>query len=651
MWDALSRYRALILVGALLIAPPILLWGQTRAPNARGPVVGLVIELASWIERPLLAVSGVISDGLTVYLGSVASGEELIRLRRNQNELVAAKNRLRELEQENDALRHLAQAAQRIDGPRPLGARIIGRTGAPLTRLARIDRGKTDGIRRGDGVITLAGVVGQILSVGRHTSDILLMTDPLSALDVVVQRTRARGIIRGSGFDDAYRARVEDFDRLEDVQSGDTLVTSALTAHFPPGILVGEIREVLSRADSVYRRAEVVPAVDMAALEHVLVLIGRRPERLPKLGDGAPDSGAPPDGTEERGAPLRASGRVLNVPVAEWATLEMPPTASTPNVEVAREEKDETRPAPEPTPEDNDARDAAVEQALAAIDEEAAPVSESADAKSSSLTASSAEDADSVTGTDGPAGSGGLPSSNPNSIAASGAEASDAFPPYYEQEIPVVAPAAKDESQKPAAMQEDAAAAGEKAVAAVSDENNAAGEPGPADENGPSAEAESRASTGSGDGTVRGESDSTDTAAPKEQGSGENETPDVKSSDGSGAATGSGENVPVEGAGNAGDTDSAEKEAPAESTPPEESAPPTTDSVQPAGQGAKDEKGKAGTDENGAAPVEPESANEDDAKAEPGAQGDSAHLMPEVGVRFAGLLRDDITLPSVGMAG
>ena len=284
MWEALSRYRGLILVGVLLLAPLALLWAQTRAPGARGPVAGVLVDVAAVIERGLLAMTGVIDDGIAKYVSSVASADELIRLRRDAYRVAATEARLREIEIENEELRALAKVADRIDGPRPIGARVIGRSGAPLTRIARIDRGRSDGVQRGDGVVASSGVVGQVLASGRHASDVLLLTDPSSALDVVVQRTRARGIVRGTGGDEAYRARVEDFDRLADVVPGDVLVTSGVGSHFPPGLLVGEILDVQKRGDSLYQRAEVKPASRVERIERVLVLIRREPERMPRLG-------------------------------------------------------------------------------------------------------------------------------------------------------------------------------------------------------------------------------------------------------------------------------------------------------------------------------------------------------------------------------
>ncbi|HEY1098859.1 MAG TPA: rod shape-determining protein MreC, partial [Myxococcota bacterium] len=125
---------------------------------------------------------------------------------------------------------------------------------------------------------------GVVLTVGRYSSDVLVLTDPASAIDVVVQRSRARGIIRGRGDDDKYAAVVEDFDRLREVEPGDDVVTSGIGARFPVGLLVGRIVDV-DDADDLTVRALIKPAVDISRVEHVAVLVGREMPKAPALGD------------------------------------------------------------------------------------------------------------------------------------------------------------------------------------------------------------------------------------------------------------------------------------------------------------------------------------------------------------------------------
>jgi len=280
----LQRHKGLVVVGVLLLLPAVMLYAQTRRGGGRGPVVGALIDVAGLVERGLLWVSGGILDGIEHYVTSVGSYEELVRLRQERIAADVLQTQVAELSIENERLRGLANAAGSIDGPRPLGARVIGRTGRPMARLITIDKGSSDGLRRGDGVIADEGVVGVVLALGRGHADVLVLSDPASAIDVVVQRSRARGIIRGRGDDDKYAAVVEDFDRLRDVQPGDDLVTSGIGARFPPGLLVGRIVDVEDR-DDLTLRAVVQPAVSLGRVEHVAVLIGRENPTAPLLGD------------------------------------------------------------------------------------------------------------------------------------------------------------------------------------------------------------------------------------------------------------------------------------------------------------------------------------------------------------------------------
>lgn len=320
MFDLLRRHKALVVVGVLLLLPLVLLYAQTKQKSGgRGPVVGAIVDVAGVVERAMLFVTGGIADGIEHYVTSVAAYEELAELRRERLSAEAQAVQIAELSAENEHLRGLARAAGAVDGPRPLGARIIARTGQPLTQLISIDRGSSDGVRRGDGVLSEDGVVGVVLLAGRSTSDVLLMTDPSSAIDVVVQKSRARGIVRGRGDADKYAAVIEDFDRARDVDPGDAIVTSGIGARFPAGVLVGTVVDVKDKGDLTLE-ALVRPASDFARLEHVAVLIGREQPKAPTLGDDEDDDDlrgplVRTPRVKKAPAPAPAPGRVVDAGV------------------------------------------------------------------------------------------------------------------------------------------------------------------------------------------------------------------------------------------------------------------------------------------------------------------------------------------------
>ena len=118
-------------------------------------------------------------------------------------------------------------------------------------------------------VISPEGVVGQILKTAPHHSIVLLLTDYNSAIDSIVQRTRAKAIVEGKG---ENRCQLKYLLRTEEVTVGDLVVTSGFGGYFPKGLMVGEIKKVDKRGHGVFQYAELVPSVDLTNLEEVLVI-------------------------------------------------------------------------------------------------------------------------------------------------------------------------------------------------------------------------------------------------------------------------------------------------------------------------------------------------------------------------------------------
>ena len=108
-----------------------------------------------------------------------------------------------------------------------------------------------------------------VVSVTGRTAKVLLLTDPNSGIDVLVQRTRSRGIVSGSLESGTVLKYMK---RSEDVQEGDRLVTSGLDTVFPKGLLVGTVIKVRKQNRGLFQSVEVWPAVHAERVEEVLVV-------------------------------------------------------------------------------------------------------------------------------------------------------------------------------------------------------------------------------------------------------------------------------------------------------------------------------------------------------------------------------------------
>jgi rod shape-determining protein MreC len=122
-------------------------------------------------------------------------------------------------------------------------------------------------------VISLDGTVGTVLRVSGHEADVQLAVDSGFGVDVVVERTGARGFVRGSGDRSKYAVRVEYVPRTDLVEVGDLLVTSGVGCRFPKGVPVARVSKVIRRDFGIYQTVEAEPAVDFSRLEEVLVVL------------------------------------------------------------------------------------------------------------------------------------------------------------------------------------------------------------------------------------------------------------------------------------------------------------------------------------------------------------------------------------------
>jgi rod shape-determining protein MreC len=136
-------------------------------------------------------------------------------------------------------------------------------------------------------------VVGLVVTTTPHASKTMLLVDPQSAVDGMVQRSRAQGIVRGAG---TGELELELDAQGEDVQVGDVVITSGLGGVYPKGLRIGEVSQVFaSGGRQMLRQAKVRPAVDFDRLEDAYVVLWRSPvlEFLYGDADAVPEAPAP----------------------------------------------------------------------------------------------------------------------------------------------------------------------------------------------------------------------------------------------------------------------------------------------------------------------------------------------------------------------
>lgn len=266
--EYLRRNRILLSSAGLLLCSLLLVSVSVRSQPARDPVGRLLLDAMA----PFQVVFGWIGRGVgriwSGYIDVVDAHEENAELRGRVAALEGQLLRLDELERENARLGALLSLRDGIQGA-ALGARVIARDPSPLAMTLTIDRGARDGLRRGMAVVVPQGVVGQIAEASHTAARVVLLTDHNSGIDAIVQRSRARGVVKG-GTDGA--CHMDYLSRDADIQVGDRILTSGLDGTFPKGLVIGEVVELGHGHRGLLQNAVVQPSVALDRLEEVLVV-------------------------------------------------------------------------------------------------------------------------------------------------------------------------------------------------------------------------------------------------------------------------------------------------------------------------------------------------------------------------------------------
>ncbi len=294
----MSQFRRLrdAAIAILLLALPFfVLNANLREPGRDNFYDGPILELSAPIQSLAASVARAVSDFFDDYVYLIEVRQENDRLRARLARLDQEHEQLTAEALENRRLRSLLSLRERVGG-QVIAATVIGRDVSPFFRVTRVevDRGERDHVREGMPVVSARGLVGQIRRTWGRYSDVLLAVDAGSAVDVIVQRTGSRGMLRGTGEDDRYMSRIEYLGRDDEVRVGDLVHTSGLGQRFPASILVGRITRIVRADSGMFQEVEVAPAVDFSTLDEVLVLEGgSRAEARAETDEDEPLTGEP----------------------------------------------------------------------------------------------------------------------------------------------------------------------------------------------------------------------------------------------------------------------------------------------------------------------------------------------------------------------
>jgi len=276
MTEARSRVLLACLAAALVGIALINMVVDRRALARGGRELswwnGLVLDVAVPVQKMVSLPLEAARDSWDDYVALVDVKSENEDLRSRLAELEEENLQLREALVASGRLQRIAEMRDEFEIPM-LPAQLVGLDVSTWFRSVLLDRGRSHGVHSGMPLISEQGLAGLVTATSRNAAKGMLLLDRQSAVDGVVQRSRARGVVRGAGENLAF----EFVARGADVAVGDVIITSGLGGVYPKGLRIGRITEVDDPDAQLVRRASVDPAVDFGRLEQVFVMLRRGP--------------------------------------------------------------------------------------------------------------------------------------------------------------------------------------------------------------------------------------------------------------------------------------------------------------------------------------------------------------------------------------
>lgn len=197
--------------------------------------------------------------------------DENQRLKNELNTVLTEKAELELLKDENQALKQIVDFIEE-EGYEYKIARIVAREPTAEVEALIINKGRDDGIRKNQAVLSEDGIViGKVYQVNSKFSTVLLLMDKHAKLAVtIMNEERTMGLLEGSF---GLVAQVNLIPRDARVNPGDLIITSGTEKNIPNGLVVGQVEEIFEQPDQLFKSVKIKQLVNPDRLSLVNVII------------------------------------------------------------------------------------------------------------------------------------------------------------------------------------------------------------------------------------------------------------------------------------------------------------------------------------------------------------------------------------------
>jgi rod shape-determining protein MreC len=273
------RRRTGYLFLAVIVGHVILISTQVTTKRGVPMLEAAVFGVFSEVQRGANTVTSGVQTRWQNYFALQQVREENEQLKRQLGSLQVRLQEERGLAEESQSLQKLLDLKTNTQLS-TTGANVIAGGASPEFRTVTIDKGAGNGLRSDMAVIAPAGVVGRVIQPSTRASKVQLLIDRNAAAGALIERTRAQGVVVGTGSDEL---RMDYVAGSADLKVGDIVVTSGIDGIYPKGFVIGQIQSV-KRGAGEFSAIVIKPAVDFTSLEAVLIVLTPPPSATETTG-------------------------------------------------------------------------------------------------------------------------------------------------------------------------------------------------------------------------------------------------------------------------------------------------------------------------------------------------------------------------------
>ncbi|MBI4720626.1 MAG: rod shape-determining protein MreC [Chitinivibrionia bacterium] len=195
------------------------------------------------------------------------------RLKRIVASLAIERERLLQFRDERERLRRFA-AFKEEQFYRLLPCEVIGRNVDRFRTVLVLDKGANDAMKKRMPVLSYEGYVGCITEVFPSSSHVQLIVSRNNPVSCIDKRSRVVGILEWKNHS-AFE--LKNVGIVEDVEVGDTLITSGFGGVVPKGFPVAIVSKVSKAVDGLSLKIDARSHIKFRSLEEVFVILDRIP--------------------------------------------------------------------------------------------------------------------------------------------------------------------------------------------------------------------------------------------------------------------------------------------------------------------------------------------------------------------------------------